>query len=139
MALLVMSSSIISAQEKVIHLDEVIVSSQEESEKAFGQLSNYIAFDDDFKYRYELRKSKLTNKVYYFPDTTIAKTQVLKHFKNAARKSDDKDAFVKYFEQKHLHYIDSLEPGTVSGIYNTMRLTTLNGYLDGLVVLGGWD
>ena len=81
MALLVMSSSIISAQEKVIHLDEVIVSSQEESEKAFGQLSNYIAFDDDFKYRYELRKSKLTNKVYYFPDTTIAKTQVLKHFK----------------------------------------------------------
>ena len=59
MALLVMSSSIISAQEKVIHLDEVIVSSQEESEKAFGQLSNYIAFDDDFKYRYELRKSKL--------------------------------------------------------------------------------
>lgn len=103
---------------------------KEDTVGSFRQLSSDIAFNADFDYRRELKKSRSERTVFYFKDTAIAKTKLLKHLKRAARNSDNSIQFQSYFLKKQLHFIHELDGKTLFGVYNAMRSKTLNGYLD---------
>jgi len=111
----------------------------ESSAQLFEELSKAIAFDEEFDYRKELKASRTEQTVFYFTDTTLSKTELLRHFKQAARRSDNSTQFKTYFLKKHLYYINNLDGKTISGIYDTMRSKTLNGYLDVLMVFAATD
>lgn len=122
------------AQEKPLYRSKEGNSRAHIAIQDFKTLSKRIAFNEDFKYREELRSSKLNNTNFYFGDTLIAKAEVLRNFKRAARKSDNLDGFQQYFLQRKLHYVKMLDRRTLAEIQQTMRSTTLNGYLEILAV-----
>lgn len=128
--------STITAQKEVVQLDEIGNVERNEVKRTFKELATQIAFRDDFKYRRELRKSRASKNRYHFSDTTISETEVLKHFKRAARKSESSGEFEGYFSERNLDFINTLDRKTVSGLYLSMRRYTLNGYLDGLRIIG---
>jgi len=111
----------------------------ENSLKLFKQLSNDIALDEEFNYRKELKASRAEQTMFYFRDTKISKTQLLRHFKRAARSSDNSIQFKTYFMERQLYFINKLDRKTLSGVYDAMRSKTLNGYLDILAVFAATD
>lgn len=111
----------------------------ENSLQLFKQLSNDIALKEEFNYRQELKDSRSDNSVFYFRDTTLSKTKLLRHFKRAARSSDNSIQFKTYFLEKELYFINNLDRKTLSGMYDAMRSKTLNGYLDILAVFAATD
>lgn len=111
----------------------------EKSMQSFKMVSESIAADKNFNYRSELRESKYNHTLFYFKDTTLSKARVLRHFKKAARRSDNSIQFKNYFLKRQLHFINTLDRRTLSGVYDTMRSNTLNGYLDIWAVLVGTD
>ena len=110
-------------------LDTVTIAS---SQQAFIHMVAEITTSHRFRYRKALRRSKTSNKLYVFSDMTISETQILKHFKKAARKSPSAEGFRSYFLENDLTFINLLDWRTISSLYTTMRKTTFNGYLDDL-------
>ena len=111
----------------------------ENSFQLFKQLSNDIALDEEFNYRKELKESKAEQTVFYFRDTKVRKTHLLRYFKRAARSSDNSIQFKTYFLEKQLYFINNLDRKTLSGMYDAMRSKTLNGFLDVLAVFAATD
>ena len=111
----------------------------ENSLQLFKQLSKDIAIDKEFNYRQELKASRSEQTMFYFRDTTLSKTLLLRHLKRAARNSDNSIQFKRYFLEKQLHFINDLDRRTISGVYDAMRSKTLNGYLDILAVFAATD
>ena len=95
-----------------------------------NQLISEIITDEDFKYRSALKKAKTNQKYYLIGRVKISETDLLKHFKKAARKSDSVAAFAGYFQNRNLDFITVLDQYVLEQLYNTLRQTTFNGFLD---------
>lgn len=124
----------IIAQDKAISPTRSVVENEVRGDR-FEIFANNIAWAEDFNYRKELKNAKLNHTLFHFPDTSITKTQMLRHFKRAARKSESADEFVRYLQDKKLLFIDLLDYKTVLGIYDNMQVSTFNGYLNMLELM----
>ena len=96
----------------------------------FNQLVTKITSAKNFKYRKTLRNSKSINKEYYLDNVKISEADLLKHFKKAARKSESVEGFVSYFEKMDMGFLKLLDPYDLQQLYNVIRKTTFNGFLD---------
>lgn len=118
----------------LISLDTVsVVVNQHSLEKMVSK----IVLNKNFKYRKALRKSKMSNKQFVFLNTTISEGEILKHFKRAARRSESVDEFIGYFYDRNLSFLMALDGNVIAGLYDTLRKTTFNGYLDELEAVVG--
>ncbi|MEH6406920.1 MAG: hypothetical protein V7767_06555 [Leeuwenhoekiella sp.] len=112
---------------EIIHLDTLsVVSNQQE----FKNMVSKIVSNGNFRYRKTLRHSKAVNKQYKFSNVSISEVQILKHFKKAARRSESAEEFISYFQDRNLNFLDMLDGYAISSLYNTVRQTTFNGYMD---------
>ena len=112
---------------KIVDLDTVNVNYKS---TAVNDFVSDIITDKDFKYRKALKESKSSNKYYRLGDVEITEANLLKHFKKAARKSDSAEAFALYFKNINLSFIAALDQYVIEQLYNTIRQTTFNGFLD---------
>ncbi|MEH6656355.1 hypothetical protein [Leeuwenhoekiella marinoflava] len=110
-----------------VNLDTVNLDSRS---VAINQFVSDIITDKDFKYRKALRESKSSKKHYTLNNFEITETDLLKHFKKAARKSDSVAGFARYFQNRNLSFIAALDQYVLEQLYNTIRQTTFNGFLD---------
>src|SRR5690606_23174739 len=113
----------------IVQLDTVSVNNNRYS---FEKVTSDIATSTDFKYRKALRKAKKSKNVFVFSDGELSEATILKYFKKAARNADTVDDFRKYFYERELSFIETLDGKTLSNIYIRIRPTTFNGYLDDL-------
>ena len=112
---------------KAVDLDTVNLKS---GSVAVNRFVSDIITDKDFKYRKTLRKSKSSNKHYTLNDVEITEADLLKQFKKAARKSNSVAGFTQYFQNRNLSFIATLDQFVLEQLYNTIRQTTFNGFLD---------
>lgn len=112
---------------EAVDLDTVNLKSES---LAVNRFVSDIITDKDFKYRKTLRKSKSSNKHYTLNDVEITEADLLKHFKKAARKSNSVAGFTQYFQNRNLSFIATLDQFVLEQLYNTIRQTTFNGFLD---------
>lgn len=114
-------------ESEIIYLDSVAVAA---NQHAFKKMVSKIVLNENFKYRKELKKSRLSKKQYIYSGTSVSETEILKHFKKAARRSDSVHEFISYFYDRNLPFLTSLDTDVISSLYDVIRKSTLNGYLD---------
>ena len=119
----------LTAQETREELDTIHLAY---SKNEFQNYVNHIAYDEDFNYRSELRKSRDSKKEFILDTTAIMQTHLLKILKRAARRSDSVKEFRAYFIERNLNHISTINSDTLSSLYYTFRRNTLSGYLDDL-------
>jgi len=112
---------------KIVDLDTVNVNYRS---TAVNDFVLEIITDKDFKYRKALKESKSSKRYYVVCDVEITEANLLKQFKKAARKSDSPEAFTLYFKNINLNFVAALDQYVIEQLYNTIRQTTFNGFLD---------
>ena len=122
------AQKIMAIDMQLIQLDTVQVGSHTSVDKFISK----IVLTEHFKYRKTLKKSRDSKRQLVFDEQTISEVEVLKHLKKAARKSDSVDMFISYFYDRNLSFINSLDGTALSLLYDKIRSTTFNGYLDEL-------
>lgn len=125
-------------QVKMVTFDEITVTSKSEDVKLLYEYSRYIAFDETFDFREELRLAKSNNTIYRFGDQKVSKVQLLKIFRKASRQSKSVQEFNDFFIDNELDYISSIDNETLAGVYRTIRPKTINGYFDTLKDMEHW-
>ena len=96
----------------------------------FNQFVSEIISDDNFRYRKTLRNAKELDRYYLLGDVTISQANLLKEFKKAARKSDNADGFLSYFQTRDMNFIDLIDWYDLERLYSVIRQTTFNGFID---------
>lgn len=97
---------------------------------AINGMVSRINGNEDYNYRENLSKARVSNTLYHFDGGNFSEVGILKHFKKAARKSTSLEEFRSYFSKRNLPFIDGLDYQMVSTLYATLRKSTLNGYLE---------
>lgn len=115
------------ADQVILELDDITVKS---THQAFKNRVEKIASNRNFHYRKTLKHAKSMDKYYCFNGFKISEVELLKYFKRAARRSGSVKEFVNYFQERDLHFLELLDDQVVTGLYNNVRKTTLNGLLD---------
>ncbi|MAQ41394.1 hypothetical protein [Mesonia oceanica] len=119
----------VKSDQVILELDDIIVNS---THQAFKNRVEKIASNRNFNYRKALKYAKSINKYYCFNGFEISEVELLKYFKRAARRSRSVEEFVNYFRERDLRFLELLDDQVVTGLYNNVRKTTLNGLLDAL-------
>lgn len=110
-----------------IQLDTVAVTS---NNPTIEKLISKIVLAENFKYRRTLKKARDSKRQYIFNERSISEVEVLKHYKKAARKSESSTQFINYFNDRNLAFLIETERSMVTTLYDNVRKTTFNGYLD---------
>ncbi|MDD7885367.1 hypothetical protein [Flavivirga sp. 57AJ16] len=104
----------------------------ESSKQPYKTMVSKIVLNEDFNYRKSLKRSVASKRVYVFSNKSLSEDEILKQLKIAARKSDSVSEFISYLNKKEISFINRLDISTLSILYNKIRSTTFNGYLDDL-------
>lgn len=121
------SQTKIGKETTVVNLDTVQVYFKAPE---FNQFVSEIISDDNFRYRKTLRNAKELDRYYLLGDVTISQANLLKEFKKAARKSDNADGFLSYFQTRDMNFIDLIDWYDLERLYSVIRQTTFNGFID---------
>ena len=108
-------------------LDTVKLSSQHYT---IDKMISKIVSNENFKYRKTIRKARRSKRELIFNGQLISEVEVLKLFKKAARKSESVDEFINYFNDRNQILLIEIERSIIVNLYDNVRKTTLNGYLD---------
>ena len=128
-SLLSANTNHLKAQQHRIELDTINL---EYVGNALRQYVNHMAFDPDFNYRSEIKEARRLNNMYVLNEDSIPQAHLMKHLKKAARKTDNVDDFRAYFIDSEIDFLSVMDGRTVTGLYNTLRRSTLPGFLDEL-------
>lgn len=125
----------LSAQEnqinetRTVQLDTVSIVANQQS---FKNMVCDIVFDQNFKYRKALRKSRLTKKEYVFSHKKVSETDILRQFKRSARKAETVSDFRDHIYRNDMEFIELLDMRDIRFLYVNFRKGTFNNYLSEL-------